>query len=145
MARVKKPTVREIVKKQTPILPPDFKACLRRIFENKHIQADNLTVGDVVATFKETDYWTLVQESVEYVLKTILDGSNPDLKGTPAERQLGAQIGARLVLTTILGLERTAEVINKQMDMARKQEEESKEDADAEDNVPRKQVSNVSI
>ena len=142
MLRSKK-VIKDLVKKQTPIIPIDVISSAQRVFENKHLPSDNLVVSDWIKEFKQTDAWKMLELSVKFIIEGELD---LDKKiGINNDERMGVQVGARKVLRCLLDLERSGEVINKQMEAERKREEESKEDADSEDVAPGRYKGNVGI
>ena len=142
MAKSKK-AIKELVRKQTPIIPLDIVSAIKRIFDNKHTPADNLVAGDWIKEFKQTDAWVVIEAAVKYVIEGELDVSTH--MGTNNDERMGIQVGARKVLRVLLDLERSGEVINKQMEQQRKAEEESKEDVNTEDIAPGRYSGNVGI
>ena len=141
---VRQKSLKKLIRKSEvpPIAEPELPAILKRIFNNEHTQEDILIIGDKITQFKKSELYILVNDTVEYVIKSILDGDEK----ISNDEKLGIQKGARRVLTTIMGLDKQAIVVNKQMDMRRAQEEAENEDVtDTEDNKPGRLKGHVGI
>jgi transposase len=117
---------------QTPI---DLREATKKLFENRYKEEELLVVGDAVKLMKSSDLWPILCGAIDYVVSAELD---KDTKvGDNSDKSLGIQIGARRVLTTIIGIETRAIIKNLEIEKKRAQEE-SEEEADNEDNTPGK-------
>ena len=123
------------------------KDAVRRVFSNIHTQQDVLMVGQKIAEFKESDLMPIITAAVEYVINCELDEDKKSKLGVNSDESLGIQKGARRVLTSILGLERSSIIINNQIEQRKKQEEQDEDDKviDPEDLMPIKRTGGQGI
>jgi hypothetical protein len=98
-----------------------------KIFDNLHTPEDILLVGDAVKQFKRSDMYAVLEKVCQFVINSELDAQTKT--GINNDEVVGIQKGARRILTTLSGLDRTAQIVNNQMEAQRKrEEEESSED-----------------
>lgn len=116
--------------------PIALRDIIQRIFDNNHKSEDLLLIGEKIRQFRESELFILITATIDYVVNSLLDGE----EHISNDEKVGIQKGARRVLTTILGLDKQAVILNQQMDYRRKVEIDLSNEinpTDADDYNPR--------
>jgi len=118
-----------------------------RVLDNSGTAEDTIAVGAAIQEFKKSDMYQVLKKISGFIVDSLLDETGIVKSDVSAERALGIQIGARKVISTLSGLERAAQILDKQIDARRAMNKESEEEnLSPEDLTPNKSTGgNVAI
>lgn len=128
---IKKLVEHKAVDISNSIVEAGMVACVGRFFNNEHTQEDILRIGEWLTEFKKTEAYQIMVSTINYVINTELDIEKK--VGVNNDETIGIQRGARRVLTTLMGLDKAAIIVGKQMDNMREQQKSEEEGTDVND------------
>jgi hypothetical protein len=104
---------------------------MKRIAENNHTVEDTLSIGEKITAFRQSEYWIILEECIDSVIKDAVREGKKLNKSS--DEILGEQAGALKVKDLIIGLDKSATIMNNQMAAQRKVESEEENGEDIKD------------